>query len=471
MKKAIIFIIIALAAAEGAFAQQIFRSTYFLEGYNHRHQFNPAFASSTSYFTVPVIGSFNLETQSNMGVSTFLYPVDGKLTTFMNSAVPVDEFLGKLSPDNQLNVDNTVSLLSLGISKGESFFSFDVNMRTCAAVNLPYSLFDFMKNAGKSQNYDVSGISASVDSRLEFALGYSRRVTERLSVGGRVKFLVGTANMKADIERMNIQMTEDRWSIQSDGSLKSSSFLDIQTKGESGAALDNPSDKDLLDFDSVKANKNSLVNGFGAAIDLGAELEIIDGLKLSLAVNDLGYMAWKNTTVARTSGEGWSFDGFDNVSFDGDKDNSLKNQLDDLTDEVMDLFDFRRTEKNGTDGGMTAATVNVGAEYTMPFYSGLSAGLLSSTYIHGAYSWTEARLFANVKPVEWFSASVNYAVSKFGSTVGAVVGFHVPGFNIFIGSDHLPFRFAKANDWILYPYGKLNTNLNLGISFNLGKRD
>lgn len=121
MKKAIIFIIIALAAAEGAFAQQIFRSTYFLEGYNHRHQFNPAFASSTSYFTVPVIGSFNLETQSNMGVSTFLYPVDGKLTTFMNSAVPADEFLGKLSPDNQLNVDNTVSLLSLGISKGESF--------------------------------------------------------------------------------------------------------------------------------------------------------------------------------------------------------------------------------------------------------------------------------------------------------------------------------------------------------------
>ena len=46
MKKAIIFIIIALAAAEGAFAQQIFRSTYFLEGYNHRHQFNPAFAST-----------------------------------------------------------------------------------------------------------------------------------------------------------------------------------------------------------------------------------------------------------------------------------------------------------------------------------------------------------------------------------------------------------------------------------------
>lgn len=469
MKKAIIFIAIALATAGVAFAQQAFRSTYFLEGYNLRHQFNPAFASRTSYFSIPVISSFNLETQSNMGVSTFLYPVNGKLTTFMNSSVPAGEFLGKLKPDNQLNVDNMVSLMSVGILNGKSFFSFDVNMRTGVAVNLPYSLFDFMKNAGKTQSYDISGISASADSRMEFALGYSRRVTERLSVGGRVKFLVGMANLKADIDRMNIQMTEDRWSIQSNGSLRSSSFMEIQTKGESGATLDDPSDKDLLDFDSVKANKNSIVNGFGAAIDLGAELEIIDGLKLSLAVNDLGYMSWKNTAVARTSGEGWSFEGFDNVSFDGDNENSLKNQIDGLTDDVMDLFDFRRTEKDGTDGGMIAATVNVGAEYTMPFYSGLSAGLLSSTYIHGPYSWTEARLFANVKPVEWFSAGASYAVSKFGSTVGAVLGIHVPGFNIFIGTDHLPFRFAKANDWILYPYGKLNTNINFGISFNLGK--
>ena len=469
MKKAITFIAIALATAGGAFAQQAFRSTYFLEGYNLRHQFNPAFASRTSYFSIPVISSFNLETQSNMGVSTFLYPVNGKLTTFMNSSVPAGEFLGKLKPDNQLNVDNMVSLMSVGILNGKSFFSFDVNMRTGVAVNLPYSLFDFMKNAGKTQSYDISGISASADSRMEFALGYSRRVTERLSVGCRVKFLVGMANLKADIDRMNIQMTEDRWSIRSNGSLRSSSFMEIQTKGESGATLDDPSDKDLLDFDSVKANKNSIVNGFGAAIDLGAELEIIDGLKLSLAVNDLGYMFWKNTTVARTSGEGWSFEGFDNVSFDGDNENSLKNQIGGLTDDVMDLFDFRRTEKDGTDGGMIAATVNVGAEYTMPFYRGLSAGLLSSTYIHGPYSWTEARLFANVKLVEWFSAGASYAVSKFGSTVGAVLGIHVPGFNIFIGTDHLPFRFAKANDWILYPYGKLNTNINFGISFNLGK--
>ena len=466
MKKTIIFIMMALAAGN-VFAQQTFRSTYFLEGYNHRHQFNPAFSSATSYFAVPLLSSFNLESQSNMGVNTFLYPVDGKLTTFMNSAVPANEFLGKLSANNQLNLDNRISLMSFGIRRNESFFSFDVNMRTSVAVNLPYSLFDFMKNAGQFQHYDISDLSAKINSRVEFALGYSRSVTERLNVGARVKFLVGAANVEADIDRMNIQMTEDKWSIQSHGILKSSSFMNIPTKGESGTVTDK--DRDMLDFDNIDVRDGSYISGFGAAIDLGAELEIIDGLKVSLAVNDLGYMSWRNTTVAQTSGEGWSFDGFDNVSFDGDKENSLKNQFDDLTDDVADMFDFRRTEKDGTDGGMIAATVNAGVEYTMPFYKGLSAGLLSSTYINGVFTWTEARLFANLKPAKWFSCGVNYAVSKFGSTVGAVMGIHVPGFNIFIGSDHLTFDFAKADEGILYPYGKLNTNINFGISFNLGK--
>lgn len=63
-------------------------------------------------------------------------------------------------------------------------------------------------------------------------------------------------------------------------------------------------------------------------------------------------MSWKNTISAQTSGKGWSFEGFDEVALDGDKENSLKKQFEDLTDDMMDMFDFRRTEKDGTNGEM-----------------------------------------------------------------------------------------------------------------------
>ena len=36
----------------------------------------------------------------------------------------------------------------------------------------------------------------------------------------------------------------------------------------------------------------------------------------------------------------------------------------------------------------------------MPFYRDLTAGVLSSTHINGGYTWTEARLFANLKPAK-----------------------------------------------------------------------
>ncbi len=469
MKKLIISVTALFAIASSAFSQQIFRSTYFLEGYNQRHEFNPAFASNTSYFALPIMGGFNLESQSNLGVNTFIYPVDGKLTTFMNSAVPADKFLGKLDKMNQIAVNNNISLFSLGIKKEKSFYTFDINLKTEGNINLPYSLFDFMKNAGNSQHYDISGLSLQCRSRAELGFGYSRSITDRLRVGGRLKFLVGLSSFEADIKKMNVQMTEDRWSIKSKGILKSSSVLEFQTKGETGAKIDDPSESDLLDFSKIKKDWGSLLNGFGAAIDLGAEMEVIQGLKVSLAINDLGFMGWKNATIAQTSGKGWIFDGFNNVSMDGGNDDSLDGQVDDLTDDMFDMFDFRITGKNKTNCKMLSATINAGAEYTMPFYSGLSAGLTGTSYINGAYSWTEGRLFVNVKPTRWFSASVNGAMSKFGPTFGAVIGFHVTGFNIFIGSDHIQFDYAKAYRNLYYPYGKMNFNLNFGISFNLGR--
>ncbi len=472
MKKILISAAVAIAAASYASAQTASRSTYFMEGYNLRHQLNPAFAPTSSYFSIPLLNSIGTELQSNLGVNTFLYPVDGKLTTFMDSSVSAEKFLGNLKQDNQMAITNNYSVLAFGIRGKKAFWSFDVNLRTESGFSLPYDLFDFMKNAGKSQSYDISGLSARAGSRLDFALGHSRDITERLRVGGKVKLLVGLADIEAVIDRMDIRMTEDRWSVMSEGTLKSSAPASIKTKGESGAKIDSPSDSDLLDFGSIDSDDGFAPNGFGAAIDLGAEMEIIDGLKVSLAINDLGYMSWKNTTVAKTSGDGWSFDGFDDISLDGGNDKSLDTQIDDLTDDFMDMFDFRRTGTGETRGKMVAATINAGAEYVMPFYKGLSAGILSSTYINGAYTWTEGRLSVNAEPVRWFSAGVSYALSKFGSTVGAVIGFHTSGFNMFISTDHLLLNYAKLSDTGgVYPYGKLNTSLNFGLSFNIGRRN
>lgn len=394
MKKFLFTILVSMLAAASALAQQsMLRSAYFLSGYNGRGDLNPAFSAERNYFSLPSLGGTALSVQSNMGVSTFLYPLDGQLTTFMNSNVSPDDFLSKLKNNNRLGVNVGMSVFSLGIWGRKSFFTFGIRQRVNAGLNVPYSLFDFMKNAGKSQYYDISDIAVNADAYMEYSFGWSRQFADKINVGARVKFLMGEGRAEARIDRMHVQMTEDRWSVTSSGTLTAAcGLLDVKTKGETGAEIDSPEDVDLLDkFDFKElssSNIGSVIGGYGAAIDLGAELELIPGLRLSLAVNDLGGILWNSVTEAATRKDSWSFEGFDDISFDeGEgKENSLSEQFKALGDDFQDLAKFHRTAKDASKFKMLTMTLNFGAEYVMPFYKGLTAGFLSSTRFSGPYT-------------------------------------------------------------------------------------
>ncbi len=378
MKKFLFTILVSMLAAASALAQQsMLRSAYFLSGYNGRGDLNPAFSAERNYFSLPSLGGTALSVQSNMGVSTFLYPLDGQLTTFMNSNVSPDDFLSKLKNNNRLGLNVGMSVFSLGIWGRKSFFTFGIRQRVNAGLNVPYSLFDFMKNAGKSQYYDISDIAVNADAYMEYSFGWSRQFADKINVGARVKFLMGEGRAEARIDKMHIQMTEDRWSVTSSGTLTAAcGLLDVKTKGETGAEIDSPEDVDLLDeFDFKEVNGSnigSVIGGYGAAIDLGAELELIPGLRLSLAVNDLGGILWNSVTEAKTRKDSWSFEGFDDISFDeGEgKENSLSEQFKALGDDFQDLAKFYRTAKDASKFKMLTMTLNFGAEYVMPFYRG-----------------------------------------------------------------------------------------------------
>ncbi|MGM9740124.1 MAG: DUF5723 family protein [Candidatus Cryptobacteroides sp.] len=476
MKKHIAILAGIVLSLSSLNAQTALQSAYFLDGYNMRRSFNPAFATERSFFSLPALGGVGLGVNSNMGVNTFLFPTsNGKLTTFMSPEVSASDFLGKLRNNNRLNINTSVSLLTLGIWGKNGFFSFDANVKADVTANLPYELFEFVKNPGKSQYYDISDLAIGGNARLELAFGYTRRIADKINVGARLKLLAGLADVDARVDKMRLEMTGDQWSVHSKGTLAAScGFIDIKTKGESGTA-ETSADNDIIDFENIGTTDNwsynKIVSGYGAALDLGADFELIRGLRLSVSVCDLGFISWKNTTLAETGEKGWVFDGFDNIALEGDKENSIDEQFNALGDDLSDLYEFRRTSTDGKRGNMLDCTLNAGVEYKMPFYDALSVGFLSSTTFKGPYTRTSNRLFANLTPCNWFSMSVNGALSSFGGGFGFILGLHPKGFNFFIGSDYLMTKFAKAAEPnIPYPYGKLRMQLNFGMSFSIGKR-
>ena len=205
------------------------------------------------------------------------------------------------------------------------------------------------------------------------------------------------------------------------------------------------------------------------AIDLGATYKLNDEWTFSASVLDLGFISWKNTTKG-TMSKDFTFDGFSEISVKDDgtnSENKLDNQVDQLVDDLADLAKFDKAGEGMKRTTALAATLHLGAQYTLPAYDRLNFGFLSTTRMQGKHSWTEARVSANVAPLSWFEASVNYALSNFGSDAGIMLNFHPRGFNFFIGADVPMCKYEPA---YYAPISRAAVNVNLGINFTFGPK-
>lgn len=458
------------AAPAISMAQNSLRSAYFLEGYTYRHHMNPAFAGERNYVSMPLIGlgNFNVGLQSTFGVSDFIHKLpNGELTTFLNDAVDANEFLDGLKDRNRMNLDFDITLLSFGFHKWGGFNTFDLSFKSGTRMNLPKDLFAFAKvGQNGATTYNLEDLGVYSNNYAELAFGHSRKIMDNLTVGAKVKFLLGIYNADFHVNNMQLTLSDNEWAVSGEGEFSTAGLVDIPTKlkertNDQGQTIQ----EEELDFDNIETG--DVIGGFGMAFDLGATYKVREDLELSLAVLDLGWISYKNATQATMAAEPWSFSGFTNVPFDSDKATpeqpSIEDQIDNLEDDLEDLFQMKvkGVEKHTKALG---ATLNIGALYTLPYYDKLKFGFLESTRINGSYSWSEGRFSANVAPVKCFDASISYAVSSFGHSFGWVANYHGRGFSIFLGSNH---QFFKITPQFL-PVNNANMNVSIGINFPFG---
>ena len=450
---------LTLAAAIPASAQEL-RSSYFMETSNFRHQMNPALLDAPYFSTL--FGQINVGTTGNIGAKNFIYELNGnpnyKYTTFMNPCVSANQFLGDLHDKNRADVYLNWNLLSVGFKAFGGVNLLEINLRSNTNVTLPYELFEFAKTAGAKEHYELDGIGMRSQNYVELALGHSRKINDRLRIGAKMKFLVGAAYADFSADQLTVDMTDDAWRVQGKAQMKASVLSSTLThKVSSYNAPDGRPRVDELDDISFG------LPGFGLAFDLGASYKLTDDLTLSAGLTDLGFISWKNTKHASSQGD-YTFDGFDNIYVGGNDtgDNKLDDQFESLGDDLEEMFAvYDDGEKKATQA--LAATLNIGAEYTLPVYRKLRFGFLYTSRIHGKYSWHEGMLSANIRPVKWFEASVNGAVTSTGWTGGGALSFKAPHFNFYIAADRFFGKLGKQ----YVPLNSMNGNVTLGMTFPL----
>lgn len=452
----------------GAASAQSISSAYFMKGSYYRHQMNPAFQPERGYVSIPGLGNMNVTAVGNVGLENFIFDYKDpkyKSTTFMNPSITPAQFLGQLKEMNRFSVDLKMTLLGFGFKSWGGYNTFGLNLRSTSGVNMPYELFKFAKigmNSSQGGTYNIKDLEVYSNNYLEMAFGHSRKINERLSVGAKLKVLLGLANATAKIEEMNIVMQNNKWEASMKGKMelafKGSSFKYGQDTDDNNAPVGDPY------VDNVDVEPGGLA-GLGLGVDLGVTYDmkgIVDGLSFSAAIIDLGFINWNENIVAENDGsKKFTFDGFENISTT-DNNNSgrdLEDQVEDLGDDLKEMARFYDKGKKSRSTGI-GATLNVGAEYVLPAYKQLSFGLLSSTHFNRPFTWTEVRASANLSPLKWFEAGVSLGVSTFGTSLGMVMNFHPKGFNFFIASDAL---FTKINPQFI-PLSGFRTGVSFGMN-------
>lgn len=439
-------------AAVSASAQNT-ESTYFLDGSLYRHQMNPALACDStqkSYISMSFIGNFNLTTRGSLGVKDVIFNRGGKTVTGLHPLVSADEFLGNVDDNNKFNQELKMQVFGFGKRTRHGFNVFEINIREQINLNLPGTILQLTKEGLQNKTYDISDAGAHADAFVELAFGRAQKINDKLTVGAKVKLLLGAGNMDLELNKAYLTAGADgKYTAEVQGELHGN-VKGMEFKKKVGSN----------EFDKADVNDPSL-SGWGLAVDLGATYKLNESWTFSASLLDLGFISWNTDNVAVATGKHTlDISDFGYVSSPHGFTNSKGEDLDDAFESFKDVYKLNVEGDRGSRTKMLSATLNFGAEYTAPFYEKLTFGLLNTTRIHGVYSWTDFRLSANVAPVKSFSTGLNFSAGTFGTGLGLALDYHPKGFGIFLAMDHMLGSMSKEG----IPLNS-NAEISMGINF------
>ena len=453
---------------------QYLRTSYFMEGTSSRLQLNPGLQPTRGYFNFPVIGSFNVGASSNvLGVEDIKDILDSGDNLFEN-----DKLYDRLKDENHLNVNLNTDILSFGWYKGKGFWSFNVGLRVDVDASIEKNMFEYLRQVNRFEgvntisdlqklNGGFQNTDLNVRSWMEIGLGYSRPVTDKLTVGGRVKALlgVGKGQMKVNNFNLNVDYNQEFANLSQDqiyqriangdlredtplGTVKYTADAQVSTTVKGGGLKYNQ-EGNISGFD-FKA-EDAGVAGLGFGIDLGASYKVLDHFTVSAAVLDLGYINWKGSetrmaTVNTTDG--------DVITAGNYQEKIDKYSSTDFLN--MDRFNLKEDgQSHDSEKKKLASTIVLAGEYAL-LNNALSFGAMYTSRFVQPKTMNELTLSATLRPKNWFNVAFSYSpIMAAGKSMGVALKLGP----VFLGTDYMFF-------------GKNSQTVNgfVGISFPMGKK-
>ena len=332
----------------------------------------------------------------------------------------------KLRKHNLIGLTNENSLLTVGGRlKNNWYLTVDATQKNELLFGIDKGFFTFLKNGNApyiGENFSLGGIGLTARAYEEFAVGLSKKVNDKWTFGARAKFLLGVANA---------QLTKSKIDI--DGSVQGGTgqTLRLHSKQEirltAPVTLNYTLQNGYLDWDDIDTDTDDFSTSMilntdnpGFALDLGAEYQFNERLKLYASLTDLGFIRWGGDGYRFSQDATFNWQGAD-ASNSGNKNDEDYTPLEDAFEDLVDTLKnrFRLKEESGAYTTMLRSKMYLGTSYDLHKLFSVG-GLVEMTLMNKKF-YPSLTASANARLLRNVSASVAYTVMP-GNYVNLGVG-------------------------------------------------
>ena len=451
-------------------------SLYFMETIPQITQVNPAHQPRANMYVILPI-NFGIDIASDLAVRDFLQKQGNSYYTLVEKQYQYKELYNSIGKAAMLNGGFDADLFGFGFRTLNGYFSFGVSQHTAYKFAMPKAFFEILDEGFPSKTFDFSPLRLQAKSFMQFSIGYSRKINDKLTVGINVKPLFGQIAATTRFKELELRTGLSEWSFRGEGDVYLSA-PEIITKIDIDAEEDKIESKNIFDEKyGPKPQNSEYINHYmfknpGIAFDFGAVYQIDERLSVSAALNNIGFISWNQDLSRMKYKGGFTFDAEDITISPpeqkiGDIGDKIAEKFEDGILEDLSLSDDNKFKTSPT------PVLYVGALYEL--IPGISTGLTSRTTFWQNGLRQSFNLSLYLQPYSFFALNTGATWQLRGNAyLGGGFMFLLGPLQLYLLADYIPLNYSTItiddDKWGEYiPEKQKTLTYRLGLNLIFGR--
>ncbi|MBN2667588.1 MAG: hypothetical protein JXR60_00035 [Bacteroidales bacterium] len=472
MKRLIYFTLLAIFS-QVLLAQQN-NTMYFMQTLPQNKYLNPSYQNECKLHVggaaIPVTGQVFFPIYMNYGNNGFAFKDLIQYNGDMDSLIlpgfkgyDWDALQNKLREVNYITMETHINWLTVGYKYKDWYFGIDVNDKVEARTSFNKDLITFIHegngNTFLNEVANLGDLGITATAYTEYALSASKKISDKLTVGMSAKLLFGKLNIWTEKSIIDVEtVNSDNYPIRVNADMvvhTSQPFFEV-----TDMYYDYVGDSMVFESESYEPDFNAVYNNyknFGLGVDLGAQYQFNDKIKLYASLIDLGYIKWKTNVQTFTMDGEYIWDGYNFQPALTEDEELITEHNDSLKHQIISIYEPEMQQSDYVSHLTPKAYLGGTYQFNDKIRTGL---LLRGSFFQHAFH-PSITLSGNFRLTNWFESTVSYSMIN-NSYTNVGIGFSAKAkwFQFFMMTDNVL--------GFIWPQATRNVNFRMGINLIFG---